>query len=415
MFAALAASATHLAAQTTKDAKTLQDVKLEPLSETRAAQAQPLEYERSVRVQPGLIEQGIAKTIGPDEQPLEALAPASATTRLEQGTGTHYTAPMENRPAAASRSADAEGPAPPLVESEPELPAAPKSAVAKPEVVAAPVAREPVVPEEPATLPAPVAAAAPDDSGAIAPPIATEASPRLTPISMSRSFGRVVKAKDADAAPVAAHRQEAASVGVQLRGRSSRPAPVPRAATQPEASASLTFDGTETAAALLAGTAPAGSTLVAQRSAAQRYVERPWSYISLGGNFGLIDDGKTELSDTAFVINSKIGLANYLSIRPAALLGDRATFLVPLTYDLAIGGSDPFRPATFVPYLGGGFLLTTHDGSNFGPLVSGGMDIRVSESMVINAGLNAGFLRDETELGILLGVGYIFPTDPTDF
>ncbi|NJL00197.1 MAG: hypothetical protein HC910_06360 [Spirulinaceae cyanobacterium SM2_1_0] len=408
--AAIAASTTQLIAQT-KPAKTIEDFALEPLSAERLAEFEPLEYDHTISIRPGTTELDIAKTISPEAQPLEATASASATTRLEQGAGSLPSEVAAGTTATSDVSDTAVVPElPTVLAAEVELPPAPVAIAPKPPATNAnnPVSTAQVLPVE---------APAPAMAGVAEPAAIASASTRpLAPISISHSFGLVVK--DKDAATPASPPQITASVGINPRGRRAQPSAAP-AALPPvdlETLAILqptvldaSMDGTATAAALLADTEPAGSPLLAQRSSARRAVNRPWSYISLGGNFGF-NDGRTELSDTAFAIGSKIGLTPYLSARPMALLGDRVTFLLPLTYDIAVGQSDPFRPASFVPYVGGGIILTTNDGNNVGPLVSGGIDVRVSESIVINTGINAGFFRDDTDIGLTVGIGYIFPT-----
>lgn len=420
VLAALTASATHLTAQATKDTKVLRDLELEPLREAEAVQAKPLEYHHTARIQPGTVELGIAKTISPREQPLGAIAPTSATTRFEHNTGALPALERASSPDEALLAAPAvELPAPPQPE-DPNLElAASKLEAVKPDYVAAPLpleeaAASPAVSTAEPPPPQDAVEASVEPAGPVLEPGSATASHlqalanHPSPISVSRSFGRIVKQKGATTSPRALGPQLTASVGLRPQAPML---PSPGATSAPLDPPGRALDGSATSAALLRKPeAPEAAQILAQRSATPRYVERPWSYISVGGNFGL-NEGKTELSDTAFAINSKIGFLPYLSVRPAALLGDRATFLLPVTYDLAIGQSDPFRPATFVPYLGGGLVVTTHDGYNFGPLISGGLDVRVSESIVINTGINAGFLRDSTDIGLTIGVGYIFPTN----
>ncbi|MDB9311978.1 hypothetical protein PN462_02610 [Spirulina sp. CS-785/01] len=140
---------------------------------------------------------------------------------------------------------------------------------------------------------------------------------------------------------------------------------------------------------------------------------QPWSYIGGGVNLGFSDNG-SDLADTAFMVNSKIGLSSTFSLRPAILFGDSATILVPVTYDFAIKGPDPFEAATLYPFIGGGVIFTTEDDeeeiatNNIGPMLSGGVDYRLTDKIVLNSSVNLGFLNDEAELGWLLGIGYQF-------
>jgi len=133
------------------------------------------------------------------------------------------------------------------------------------------------------------------------------------------------------------------------------------------------------------------------------------SYIGIGGNLGF--GGDTALGDTSFAILSKIGLTNNFSVRPSVLFRDNLTVLIPVTYDFGTGNavevSDDFV-ITAAPYAGAGVAFSTGDNSNFGFLISGGVDVPLSRNFTATAGLNIGFL-DGTEVGLLLGVGYTFP------
>ena len=133
------------------------------------------------------------------------------------------------------------------------------------------------------------------------------------------------------------------------------------------------------------------------------------SYIGIGGNLGF--GGDSALGDSSFAIISKIGLTSNISVRPTVLFRDDLTFLVPLTYDFvsqnAVEVSDDFV-ITAAPYAGAGVTISTGDNSNFGFLISGGVDVPLSRNFTATAGVNIGFL-DGAEAGLLIGVGYTFP------
>lgn len=136
------------------------------------------------------------------------------------------------------------------------------------------------------------------------------------------------------------------------------------------------------------------------------------NYVGVGVNIGLTedDDGdETGLGDAGFVINGKIGLSRNLSLRPGVIIGDDLVFLVPLTYDFIIPRVDPFEPVRFAPFLGGGVALSTDGDDNIGFLFTGGVDVPLSRSFVANGSINIGFIEDQTDVGIILGVGYTFP------
>jgi hypothetical protein len=130
------------------------------------------------------------------------------------------------------------------------------------------------------------------------------------------------------------------------------------------------------------------------------------SYIGIGGNLGL--SGSPALGDGAFMINSKIGLTRNISFRPAVLFGDDTDFLLPLTYDFVLESADPFAPIPFAPYLGGGVIVSTNGDNTLGFLLTGGVDVPLSSQFVANASINVGF-RNDTDVGLMLGIGYTFP------
>jgi hypothetical protein len=134
-----------------------------------------------------------------------------------------------------------------------------------------------------------------------------------------------------------------------------------------------------------------------------------YSYIGLAGNVGVKLE-QTSLGEAGFVINGKVALAQELSLRPAVIFSDRDTvFLVPITYDITLKSSDPFKEIPFVPFIGGGAVFTTNDNDNAGFLVTGGVDWRMSKDFVANVALHTGFIEDSTDMGLVIGVGYIIP------
>ncbi|HEY9767176.1 MAG TPA: hypothetical protein V6C71_01555 [Coleofasciculaceae cyanobacterium] len=128
------------------------------------------------------------------------------------------------------------------------------------------------------------------------------------------------------------------------------------------------------------------------------------SYIGIGGNIGL--SGDTTVGNGSFAVISKIGLTNYLSARPSALIEDDAVFLLPVTFDFS-GDEVPNAEFSIAPYLGGGLAISTGRDDTVGALISGGLDIPLSSEFTANAGVNVSFI-DDTDVGLLLGVGYNF-------
>jgi hypothetical protein len=128
------------------------------------------------------------------------------------------------------------------------------------------------------------------------------------------------------------------------------------------------------------------------------------SYIGLGGNIGI--DGETSLGNGSFAAISKIGLTNSISFRPTALVDDDAIFLLPVTVDFfaeEVEVSD--TGFNIAPYVGAGLSLNTGEGDTVGIVATGGLDIPLSSDFTANAAANVKFI-DDTDVGILLGVGY---------
>lgn len=152
---------------------------------------------------------------------------------------------------------------------------------------------------------------------------------------------------------------------------------------------------------------------VAQRRPRQRPVSRlagyP-NYIGAGINIGL--DGDTALSDTNFALNSRIKFSPEVSIRPTAVIGDRATFFLPVTYDISIPAEteDFLAPTPTNVFLGLGpiFTLDDDEDNNIGAVLSAGVDIPIHEEFMANAGIHLGIFEEDTELGIVVGLAYTF-------
>jgi len=131
------------------------------------------------------------------------------------------------------------------------------------------------------------------------------------------------------------------------------------------------------------------------------------SYIGVAGNIGF-NGGDSSLGDGNFAVISKVGLTNAISVRPSAVFGDNTTVLLPITYDFSFQSTDPFSESLAIaPYIGVGAAYKTGDNSQVAFLVSGGIDVPLSSQFTATAAVNAGFF-DQTDIGLLLGIGYNF-------
>jgi len=132
------------------------------------------------------------------------------------------------------------------------------------------------------------------------------------------------------------------------------------------------------------------------------------SYVGIAGNIG-VSGGDSALGDGNFMVISKIGLSNAISVRPSAVIGDNTAFLIPVTYDFSFQqASDPFsEPLPIAPYVGAGAAIKTGDDTQAAFLVTGGIDVPLNAQFTANAAVNAAFF-DETDIGLSIGVGYNF-------
>lgn len=129
------------------------------------------------------------------------------------------------------------------------------------------------------------------------------------------------------------------------------------------------------------------------------------SYLGVGGNIGI--GGDTGIGDFGFAIFSKIGLTERFAVRPAVVFSGDTDILLPLTYEFPVQ-AEPFERLSFAPYVGAGLIITTSDDSNLGALLTGGVDVPISDRFTATAGLNIGFNSDTVGVGLIIGVGYNF-------
>lgn len=130
------------------------------------------------------------------------------------------------------------------------------------------------------------------------------------------------------------------------------------------------------------------------------------SYVGVAGNIGL--GGDSALSEGSFAVISKLGLTRNFSVRPSAVFGDDTTILVPITLDLAPRTTDAVgRTFGISPYLGAGVAIEASGDADVGLLLTGGVDVPLGSRFTATGAVNAAFL-DQTDVGLLLGVGFNF-------
>jgi hypothetical protein len=131
------------------------------------------------------------------------------------------------------------------------------------------------------------------------------------------------------------------------------------------------------------------------------------SYVGVGGNIG-IGDGDSSLGETSFSVFSKIGLTRNFSVRPSVLFSEDVAILIPVTYDFSFGeGPTGGLGFSAAPYLGVGAAISTGDEGDVSLLLTGGIDVPLSEQFTATAGVNAT-VTGQAAVGIQIGVGYNF-------
>jgi len=126
------------------------------------------------------------------------------------------------------------------------------------------------------------------------------------------------------------------------------------------------------------------------------------SYVGVGVNLGVTGD--RALGDLSAAIFGKFALTSALSVRPAVLLASDVTFLIPVTYDFA-----PIKTEylTFAPFLGAGVALSTRGGSNASFLLTGGLDVPITQQLTFTTSANIAPVGG-LDVGFLLGIAYNF-------
>ncbi len=146
------------------------------------------------------------------------------------------------------------------------------------------------------------------------------------------------------------------------------------------------------------------STPIAQQNEEALAPKPRRNYIGVGGTIGLSDSDETGLGEGGFSIISRTGFTENLGLHSAAIFADEFTSNLALTVRLPIK-SDRSGRTLVEPFIGPGIIV--QDGE-IDALVSAGADVPLTQDITATARLNIGFPNDETEIGIILGLGYNF-------
>ncbi len=143
-------------------------------------------------------------------------------------------------------------------------------------------------------------------------------------------------------------------------------------------------------------------TLLYPLAAMAQITGSDYSYLGINGNIGLTDDDNTSLEDFGILVNTKIPITPNLSLRPAVILADDTSFLIPVTFNFSFS-----RTQAIVPFVGGGVVFGPKDGL----LLSSGVEVPLGDEFLVNGGINASFIDGKTNAGLYFGLGFIFPQD----
>ena len=89
-----------------------------------------------------------------------------------------------------------------------------------------------------------------------------------------------------------------------------------------------------------------------------------------------------------------------ISVRPALLIGDEFESRLPVSFDLALDEQ-------FLVFGGGGFAYNFDD-SDFDPMITGGVDMAVSERLILNVEGNLIFKSNDTDAEIAASINWLF-------
>ena len=111
---------------------------------------------------------------------------------------------------------------------------------------------------------------------------------------------------------------------------------------------------------------------------------------------------------TAIGVDSKFGISDNISIRPAVYFPNGGTlFGASLTYDFDVSRSSKLQ---IIPYLGGGFSIISANGggSRTDTFFTGGADFGISDSVDLKAALDVPLSSNNSTTSVRIGAGFKF-------
>ncbi len=132
------------------------------------------------------------------------------------------------------------------------------------------------------------------------------------------------------------------------------------------------------------------------------------SYMGFGGVIGL-QGNTTSLSQGTFSLLSKYVLNNNLAIHSTSTIfgSSVSSTSLDLTFNKPIGSND--LPIVFTPFLGGGVLAYSDNGTRIVPHLTSGIDASTPFGVTATLRLEAGFVQDrKADMGVIFGIGRNF-------
>lgn len=131
------------------------------------------------------------------------------------------------------------------------------------------------------------------------------------------------------------------------------------------------------------------------------------SYIGIGGNIGLGGES-TSLGDGGFSLLGRTAITDNISLHTSSVFGDDGVSAFALTLGIPVYKGDRDLEL-FYPFVGGGIAVEDFFGDfSVDALVTTGVDVPILRRLTGTVRLNFGFAEDDTDIGLLLGVGYNF-------
>ena len=168
----------------------------------------------------------------------------------------------------------------------------------------------------------------------------------------------------------------------------------------------VAFTGTPSSAqpAIAQSESQPASILISQENGETSTPKPKRNYIGVGAAIGLSDSDETGLGEGGFSIISRTGFTQNLGLHSTAIFADELTSNLALTARIPVKSGESGR-TLFEPFIGSGILI--EDGE-IDALVSTGADIPLTRHMTATARVNIGFPNGDTEVGMILGLGYNF-------